>query len=71
MIYINNPTFIGFGKSLVLVSSVFLCLSLVTIWVVNLPEWTETGVITGLDQTVDQTVDCVQFELYDNVDIQM
>ena len=27
------------------------CFSLVTIWVVNLPEWTEMGLITGSDQT--------------------
>ena len=41
-----------------LVSSVVLCFSLVNLQVVNLPERTETGLITGSDKTVRAVHSC-------------
>ena len=53
MVLYNQFNFIGFEE---LSSSIqFLSVSLVNIRVVNLPERTETGLVTGSDQTV-QTV---------------
>ena len=36
----------------------FFCFSFVTIRVVNLPEQTETGIISGLEKTVQAEHDC-------------
>ena len=56
---ITNPTFICFKETSSYWSvQFFLSFSLVTIRVVNLPERTETGFITGWDQIVRAVHNC-------------
>ena len=41
-----------FREQLIIGQFIFLFLSLVTIWIVKLPVWTETDLITGSDKTM-------------------
>ena len=52
VLYIIDPTFISFEEPSSYLSVQFSLFSLVTIGVVNLPEQTKMGLITGSDQSV-------------------
>ena len=63
-----NPTFIGFEENLVIGQFSFSLFPLVTIRAVNLPERTETGLITGPDKTAWAVHSCNSWLRSFNVD---